>query len=140
MAHDPACIFCRIAAGQIPATKLYEDAETLAFMDINPVNPGHCLAIPKRHSPNVFQIAAADLAATAATAKRLAGAVQAALQPDGINLLQANGAGAGQSVFHFHIHIMPRRQGDDVPLNWTQTPGDMAEIGRVAERIRTHLG
>lgn len=139
MSQDPECIFCRIVAGDIPSTKLYEDDATLAFMDINPVNPGHCLVIPKAHADDIFEIGDDDIAAAARTARRIAGAVHRALTPGGINLLQANGVGAGQTVFHLHFHVMPRRPGDAVPLNWTQKPGDLAEIAAVAEKIRAEL-
>ena len=139
MSQDPECIFCRIVAGEIPSTKLHEDDATLAFMDINPVNPGHCLVIPKAHADDILEIGDDDIAAAARTARRIAGAVHRALTPGGVNLLQANGAGAGQSVFHFHFHVMPRRPGDDVPLNWAPKPGDRAEIAAVAEKIRAEL-
>ena len=102
------CIFCKIIAGEIPSMKLWEDERTLSFMDINPAAPGHCLAIPKVHASNVFELDPAALAHTAQTAQRVARAVDAALGPDGINLIQANGKGAAQSVLHFHFHIMPR--------------------------------
>jgi len=133
------CIFCKIAAGTIPSIRLYEDAETLAFMDINPANDGHCLVMPKAHAPTVFEIAAADFAAAARTAAKVARAVDRALTPDGINLLQANGPGAAQSVQHLHIHVLPRRQGDGLLLNWTPRPGDRARIAEIAERIKAAL-
>lgn len=139
MTADPSCIFCKIAAGTIPSTKLYEDGETLAFMDINPANPGHCLVIPKAHFPTVFALAPEAFAAAGRTVIKVASAVQAALTPDGINLLQANGPGAGQSVFHFHIHVLPRRHDDGLSINWTPKPGDRAHIAEIAEKIRKHL-
>ncbi|HEY4472322.1 MAG TPA: HIT domain-containing protein, partial [Stellaceae bacterium] len=103
MASDPNCIFCKIVAGEIPSFKLYENAETLAFMDINPVHDGHCLVIPKAHSRDVFEIAPEDFAAAARSAAKIAKAVNAAVPCDGINLMQANGEGAGQSVGHVHL-------------------------------------
>jgi histidine triad (HIT) family protein len=139
MRTDPACIFCKIVAGAVPCFRLCEDAETLAFMDVNPVHDGHCLVIPKAHYPSVFEIAPDALAAAALAAGRVARAVQAALQPDGLNLIQANGPGAAQSVGHFHFHVLPRRLGDGLPINWQPQPGDMARIAAVAERIRAHL-
>lgn len=126
--HDPDCIFCKIIAGDIPCLKVWEDDETLAFMDINPGNTGHALAIPKAHYPNLFETPADILAPTIATARRVARAVQAAIAPDGINMVQANGEGAGQSVFHLHLHILPRRNGDGLTMNWGHVPGDMEEI------------
>lgn len=140
MQTDPDCVFCKIVAGDIPCFKLFEDAETLAFMDINPFNPGHCLAIPKSHFADLYGLPQAALAATARTAALLAQAANRALQPDGLNLIQANGQAAGQSVFHFHFHIFPRRAGDDANLNWGQVPGDMDEIGRLAEKIVAEIG
>jgi len=139
MTTDPNCIFCKIAAGTIPSIKLWEDAETLAFMDINPANDGHCLVIPKAHFPTVFALAPEAFAAAGRTVIKVAKAVQAALKPDGINLLQANGPGAGQSVFHFHIHVLPRRHDDGLSINWTPKPGDAARISQIADKIRTHL-
>ena len=103
------CVFCKIITGQIPSFRLYEDEHTLAFMDINPANPGHCLVVTKEHAPNLFEVTPEALAAAARTTQKVAKAVQAALAPYGMNLLQANGPGAAQSVFHLHIHIMGGR-------------------------------
>ena len=139
MTADPNCIFCKIAAGTIPSTKVYEDKETLAFMDINPANDGHCLVIPKAHFPTVFGLPPEVFAAAGRTVIKVASAVQEALVPDGINLLQANGPGAGQSVLHFHIHVLPRRHDDGLSINWTPKPGDRGRIAEIAERIRKHL-
>jgi histidine triad (HIT) family protein len=139
MATDPDCIFCKIVAGEVPSFKLFEDAETLAFMDINPVHDGHCLVIPKAHYLNIFEIAPEAFAAAARTAIRVANAVNAAVKPDGLNLIQANGEGAGQSVGHFHLHVFPRRTDDGVAINWDPKPGDRAHIAQIAERIRGFL-
>ena len=139
MPADPNCIFCKIVAGAIPCFKLFEDAETLAFMDINPVHDGHALVIPKAHSPNVFEIAPADFAAAARTVIKVAKAVNAAVQPDGLNLIQSNGPGAAQSVGHFHIHVLPRRMHDGLLVNWELKPGDHDHIAAVAGRIREFL-
>jgi histidine triad (HIT) family protein len=133
------CIFCKIVAGEIPSIKLYEDAETLAFMDINPVHDGHCLVITKGHHPTVFEVPPEAFAAVARTAIKLAKAVNDALQPDGLNLLQANGPGAAQSVPHFHLHVLPRRHNDGLLVNWSLKPGDRGRIAEVAERIRARL-
>ena len=139
MAADPNCIFCKIVAGEIPCFKLFEDAETLAFMDINPVHDGHALVIPKAHSANVFEITPEDFAAAARTATKMAKAINAAVKPDGINLMQANGEGAGQSVGHFHLHIVPRRNDDGLLFNWDPKPADRGHIAAVAARIREFL-
>ena len=136
---DGSCIFCKIVAGQIPCFKLLEDDKTIAFMDINPVNPGHALAVAKGHWPTVDVIPPDVIAAVAQTAQKVAKAVVGALRPNGVNLIQANGAGAGQSVPHLHIHIMPRRAGDAVSLNWQPKPGDMKEIEAISKRLKAAL-
>src|SRR6202162_4761078 len=102
MVTDPDCIFCKIVAGAVPCFKLFEDDDTLAFMDINPVHDGHCLVIPKAHYPTIFEIAPEAFAAAARTTARVAKAVNAAVKPDGLNLIQSNGPGAAQSGSHFH--------------------------------------
>ena len=139
MEADATCIFCRIVKGEVPCFKLYEDAETLAFMDINPVHDGHCLVIAKGHYPNVLEITPDAFAAASRTAIRVAKAVNAAVKPDGLNLIQSNGPGAAQSVPHFHLHVLPRRLGDGLLVNWELKPGDMTHIAEVAERIRSLL-
>jgi histidine triad (HIT) family protein len=139
MSADPNCIFCKIVTGEIPCFKLLEDSETLAFMDINPVHDGHALIIPKAHYPTVFDIEPDSIAAAARTTRRVAQAVNAALKPDGLNLVQSNGPGAAQSIEHFHFHVLPRWNGDGLLVNWTPKPGDHAHIAEVAERIRQHL-
>jgi len=137
--HDAGCIFCKIVAGQIPCLKLHEDEDTIAFMDINPIGPGHALSVAKGHWPTVDVIPPDVLADVAKTAQRVAKAVFKELKPVGVNLLQANGEGAGQSVPHLHFHIMPRVVGDDVSLNWAYKPGDMAAIKAVYERVKAAL-
>jgi len=139
MASDPNCIFCKIVKGEIPSFKLYEDAETLAFMDINPVHDGHCLVIPKAHSATVFEIDPEDFATAARATAKLARAVKAAIPCDGVNLMQANGEGAGQSVGHLHLHILPRKSGDGLLFNWDPKPGERDRIAAIAERIREFL-
>ena len=139
MTTDPNCIFCKIVAGEIPSFKVYKDDDALAFMDINPVNDGHVLIIPKAHSEDIFAVSDAAIAATTMAAKRVAKAVQAALEPAGMNLFQCNGEAANQSVPHFHVHVIPRRMGDALAMNWELQAGDMAAIGQIAERIRAHL-
>ncbi|MGA8260076.1 MAG: HIT family protein [Arenicellales bacterium] len=133
------CIFCKIVAGEIPCFKVYEDEHTLAFMDINPATRGHALVIPKEHSPNLFESPDAQLAAVAAAARKVGSAIQAALAPDGLNLVQANGPGAAQSVFHLHFHVLPRYTGDNLLLNWGMNPGNMDEIKAVSEQIARHV-
>ena len=139
MSSDPDCIFCKIVAGEIPCFKLFEDDHTLAFMDINPASDGHALVIPKEHSPDVHGISDAAISSTVTTAKMIASAVDKTLSPAGMNLLQCNGSAAAQSVLHFHMHVLPRREGDELRLNWGLIPGDMEAIGKLAERIRENL-
>jgi histidine triad (HIT) family protein len=139
MGADPDCVFCKIVAGQIPSFKLYEDNETLAFLDINPVHDGHSLVISKSHYPDVFAIEPEAFAAVARSTIKVARAVNSAIAPDGLNLVQANGPGAAQSVPHFHIHILPRRHGDQLLVNWKLKPADMARLAEIAERIRAKL-
>jgi len=139
MPSDADCVFCKIVAGRIPSFKLYEDGDTLAFLDINPVHDGHALVITKPHYPTVLEIAPEAFAAAARTTVKVAKAVYAAVTPDGLNLVQSNGAGAAQSVPHFHIHVLPRRMNDGLLVNWSLKPGDMARLAEIAERIRAHL-
>ena len=139
MSSNPDCIFCKIIAGEIPCFRLYEDGDTLAFMDINPAGEGHALVIPREHGEDLHAISEGAIAATVITAKKVAAAVEKTLQPDGINLLQCNGPAAGQTVLHFHMHVLPRRDGDDLKMNWGLQPGDMDAIGALAERIRQNL-
>ncbi|TAN54753.1 MAG: HIT family protein [Rhodospirillales bacterium] len=129
------CIFCKIVAGTIPCFKIYEDEHTLAFMDINPVNPGHCLVVPKNHAPNLYETDPDDLASTMATVQKVARAVQKVVKPYGLNLLQANGAGAAQSVFHLHIHVIPRERDDDLRMNWGLKSGNKDEIAALAAKL-----
>lgn len=136
---DESCIFCKIVAGRLPCFKLLEDETTIAFMDINPVNPGHALAVAKGHWPTIDVIPPEVLAAVARTAQRVAKAATTSLEPTGLNLLQSNGAGAGQSVPHLHVHILPRYPGDEVRLNWTYKPGDKEEIEAVFKKLKAAL-
>ena len=133
------CVFCLIRDGQIPSIRLFEDDRTMAFMDINPGNEGHSLAVTKAHAPTIFEIEDADLQAVALATKRLARAVQMALQPDGLNLLQTNGAAAGNTVPHFHVHVLPRWTDDGKLRFWRPEPGDPARLEEVAGRIRAAL-
>src|SRR5215472_1272813 len=107
---DPNCIFCKIVAGQKPCFKLLEDDDTLAFMDIYPANDGHCLVAAKDHYPTVFEISDDAFAAVSRSASRVARAINQALSPEGLNLVQANRPGAQQSVAHFHVHVLPRKR------------------------------
>jgi histidine triad (HIT) family protein len=134
------CVFCKLRDGQIPSMKIFEDDVTIAFMDINPINSGHCLVITKAHAANLYEAEPADLAAAMTTAKRVGTALRAALKPDGLNLMQANGPGAFQSVQHFHIHLIPRYTNDGRGMDWTPVPGNRDEIVATAEKIKGALG
>ena len=137
--YDEQNIFAKILRGEIPNATVLETVHSLAFNDINPQAPTHALVIPKRHARDLHEIADADAAAVIATARRVAGAVDRTLKPAGLNLVQCNGEAAGQSVFHFHMHVLPRATGDELKMNWGLTPGDMQAIGALAERIRENL-
>ena len=139
MSQASDCVFCKIIAGDIPCFKLHEDDDTLAFMDINPASEGHALVIPKEHSADVHGISDAAISSTVVTAKKIASAIEKTLNPGGLNLVQCNGPAAAQSVLHFHMHVLPRKEGDELKLNWGLQPGDMNAIGKLAERIRAHL-
>jgi len=139
MTSDPECLFCKIIAGEIPAFKLYEDEETFAFMDINPANEGHALVVPKEHSKDLYSVSDVAIKASVVTARKVALALQKTVDFDGLNLLQCNGPAAAQSVFHFHMHVLPRRDQDELKLNWGLTPGDMEAIGQLAERIKANV-
>ena len=129
------CIFCKIIRGEIPSFKLYEDDLTYAFMDINPLNDGHALVIPKYHAENIYATPDEWFGPTMSTVRRIASAVNKVVRPEGINLLQANGPGAKQSVFHLHMHVIPRYADDGAGMNWEIKHGDMGAIGKLAEQI-----
>lgn len=129
-----ACVFCEIVAGESPAVRVYEDQDTLAFMDIHPGTDGHLLVIPRRHSRDLLDIPAEDLSAVALAAQRIARAVTAELGADGVNLLNCCGAEAWQTVYHFHLHVVPRyadESKDSIVLPWA--PGVKGDVELVAE-------
>jgi histidine triad (HIT) family protein len=132
---DPDCLFCKILANEIPATIVDEDERTIAFMDINPANRGHALVIPRAHSTDLLSIEAQDLEAVAIAAQRLAGRAYERLGADGVNLVNSCGEVAWQSVFHFHIHVIPRYQDDPLRLPWVPAPGDAQEIAAAAQEL-----
>ena len=135
----PECVFCKIIGGQIPSVKIHEDERTLVIMDINPLNRGHCLVLTKAHAPTLFEADAADLQAAIGAAQRVALAIRAALGPDGLNMLQANGAAAFQSVPHFHLHLIPRWTNDKKGFDWALVPGKREEIVTTGDKIREAL-
>jgi len=133
--QDPDCLFCKIVAGEIPATRVYEDERTIAFMDINPGTRGHLLVIPREHAKDLIEIDPEDLAAVAKAAKIMAERVKERLEADGVNLINSCGSQAWQTVFHFHMHVIPRYSGDPLRLPWHPEPGDRDEIAATAERL-----
>lgn len=133
---DPDCPFCKVLAGELPSQKLDEDERTLTFMDINPATRGHALVIPRTHVRNLLEIDAQDLAAVAAAAQRLAQRMPERLGADGVNLLNSCGSAAWQTVFHFHLHVIPRYADDPLRLPWTPAPGDAGEIAEAAAALR----
>jgi histidine triad (HIT) family protein len=134
------CVFCRIVAKQIPATVVHEDEETLVFMDIGQVNPGHVLVALKAHAESIFALDEARAAAVFRTAARVARAIRDAFAPQGLSVYQANGAAAGQTVFHFHIHLVPRHEGDGMALSWPVKNPPREKLIEYAGKIRAKLG
>ena len=135
MTNQSECIFCKIAAGDIPSTKVYESDFALAFMDISPVAKGHVLLIPKKHFTTIDQIPADDASAFLCELPKLAKAVQQATCCSGINILQNNGASAGQVVGHVHFHIIPRYSDDEFNFNWPAKNADSEQVAKLAEQI-----
>jgi histidine triad (HIT) family protein len=134
--RDPDCLFCKIIAGEIPSERVDEDERTVAFMDINPATRGHVLVIPRAHAANLLEIDAEDLAATVTAAQRVARTAVERFGADGVNLLNSCGPVAWQTVFHFHIHVIPRYEGDPLRLPWTPAPGDPEDIAAAAQQLR----
>ena len=134
--RDPDCLFCKIVAGELPSQVIAEDNQTIAFMDVAPATRGHLLVIPREHSANLWEIDPGDLAATARAAQGLATRVRDRLGAGGVNLINACGQLAWQTVFHFHIHVVPRYEGDPLKLPWIPAPGDPEAIAAIAEELR----
>ena len=132
---DPDCIFCKILAGELPGTIVDEDERTVAFMDIAPATRGHALVVPRAHAVDLMAVSDEDLAAVALAARRLAARMRERLGADGINLLNSCGASAWQTVFHFHVHVIPRYADDPLRLPWTPTPGDPEQIAAAAQEL-----
>ena len=137
-AYDPSNIFAKILRGEIPCHKVYEDDATLAFMDVMPQAKGHTLVVPKNPSRNILDVAPADLNAVMATAQKIARAVKAAFEAGGVLIMQFNEAPAGQTVFHFHVHVIPRHEGVAL-MQHARQMADAAELGEHARRIQAAL-
>jgi len=133
------CVFCRIVAGQIPSTRVYEDEHALAFMDIGQVNPGHVLVAVKKHAENLYALEEAEAAAVARASVRVARAIRDAFAPPGLSVYQANGNPAGQTVFHYHLHLLPRHDGDGMELTWPVKNPPREKLEDYAARIRERL-
>ncbi|MBW3608169.1 MAG: HIT domain-containing protein [Actinobacteria bacterium] len=134
--RDPDCLFCKIVAGELPATIIAEDERTMAFMDISPATRGHALVIPRAHARDVHEIDTDDLKAVAAAAQVLAGRAIERLGAAGVNLLNSSGAAAWQTVFHFHLHVIPRYDGDPLRLPWVPAQGDMEDIAAAGAQLK----
>jgi len=133
--RDRDCIFCKIVAGELPATIVGEDERTISFMDISPATRGHALVIPREHSADLLTVEREDLTAVALAAQRLAGRMKERLGVDGVNLLNSCGAVAFQTVFHFHVHVIPRYEGDSLRLPWVPAAGDSEQIAATAQEL-----
>lgn len=131
------CIFCAIIAGEAPSTQVYEDERVLAFMDLFPGARGHCLVVPRAHARDLSDVPDDDLAACLHAARTLAGRAVSALGADGVNLYNCMGAAAGQTVFHFHVHVIPRYTGDGFRVPWPVVPADPETLAEVAAALRT---
>jgi histidine triad (HIT) family protein len=135
-ATDPGCLFCKIVAGEVPATIVASDERTVTFMDINPATRGHALVVPRAHARDLLEIDAEDLAAVARAGQAQARAASERLGADGVNLLNSCGAEAWQTVFHFHLHVIPRYADDPLRLPWQPAPGDSDEIQAAAAQLK----
>ena len=134
------CVFCKIVAGQIPSTKVYEDEHTLAFMDLGQVNPGHVLVAVKKHAPHLFELDETQAAAVARACVKVSKAIQSAFKPEGLSVYQANGKAAGQTVFHYHVHLLPRHAGDGMELTWPVKNPPREKLEDYAAKIRAVVG
>ena len=134
------CVFCRIVAGQIPATVVHDDEQALAFMDIGQVNPGHVLVALKAHAENLYALSDVQAGAVLPAAARVARAIRAAFGPEGLSVYQANGKAAGQTVFHYHMHLVPRYDGDGMALSWPVKNPPREKLEEYAAKIRTEIG
>jgi histidine triad (HIT) family protein len=135
MAHED-CIFCKVLAGEIPSEPVYEDEHTMAVMDINPWTRGHVVVFPRKHATNLFEIEDEELQRVAVAVKRVATLVREGLGPDGVNLLQSNGRAAWQTIFHLHVHVIPRYDDDPLELPVHPKPAEPEQLAEVAKEIR----
>ena len=135
---DENCIFCKILTGVIPSTAVYEDDDFKAILDVNPAARGHVIILPKNHAANIYELPDEDASKIMIVAKKIATAIEKAYHCDGVNILQNNGEAAGQTVFHLHVHVIPRFKGDTVNIGWKQ--GDMPEdLDAICKEIQAQL-
>jgi histidine triad (HIT) family protein len=134
------CVFCKIVAGQIPSTRVFEDEHTLAFMDLGHVNPGHTLVAVKKHAANVFELDEMQAEAIARAVVKISRALKKTFEPEGLSVYQANGKAAGQTVFHYHVHLLPRHAGDGMELVWPVKNPPREKLEEYAAKIRSGLG
>jgi histidine triad (HIT) family protein len=135
--RDPNCIFCKVLAGEIPSQEVDSDERTVTVMDINPATRGHVVVITRTHAASLFDVDDEDLLAAMRTVRRVAQRIRETLDPAGFNILHNIGRAAWQSIFHFHVHVIPRYEDDPLQLPWVPDPADPAELARVAEQIRS---
>lgn len=135
--REDDCIFCKILKGDIPSYKVYEDDSFIGILDINPSAKGHVIIIPKNHAANIFELSEKDAKEIFVVAKKIAEAIKKAYQPDGINILQNNGEAAGQTVFHLHVHVIPRYKDDTIKIEWE--PKEMEDSEKVLEEIKKEM-
>lgn len=135
-----SCIFCRLVKGEIPSSSVYEDDQTVAFMDLGQLNPGHVLVAIKRHAATLLDLTPDEAAAVMQTARLVALAIKSAFDPPGMTLLQANGKAGDQTVFHFHLHLVPRHGNDGIALSWPRKDPPREQLEEYAARIRQVLG
>ncbi len=135
-AADPNCIFCKVIAGEIPSQMIDSDERTITVLDINPATPGHAVVITRDHVPSLVELDDDDLLAAMQAARRVVGRMRETLQPAGFNILHNIGRAAWQSIFHFHLHVIPRYEDDPLQLPWIPGPADPGELAQVADRIR----
>lgn len=133
------CVFCKIVAGEIPSIRVHEDEHTVAFMDIGQVNPGHVLVTVKKHADNLYALDDAQAAAMARSSARVARAIRDAFAPAGLSVYQANGKAAGQTVFHYHVHLLPRHEADGMELTWPVKNPPREKLEEYAGKIRAGL-
>ena len=133
------CIFCKIAKGEIPSATVYEDDDFRVIMDISPASEGHMIILPKEHAANVYELSDETASKIYVLAKKLATALKDELDCDGINILQNNGEAAGQTVFHLHMHIIPRYYSDDISIRWNQGKSDTDSLAELAKSIGQRL-